>query len=238
VTSSVWKILPESLKTGVHVVVVIPALNEAATIGRVVADVSRFGMALVVDDGSSDGTGALAREAGARILTMAKNSGYEAALDAGFAEADRLGADIVITFDADNQFAANLIETIAKPIWSNEADIVIGNRGEYARFSERLFGMYSKVRFGIPDALCGLKGYRIDLYRRYGRFDSGRSVGTELAFQAIRNGARRAVISTPVRPREGGAPRFGQGLRANMRILTALGDAIRDDLKHWFGRKT
>lgn len=221
-----------------HVVIVIPALNEAATIGRVVSDVIRHGTALVVDDGSSDDTGALAREAGAKILSMAKNSGYEGALDAGFAEADRLGADIVVTFDADNQFAADLIETVAKPIMANEADIVIGNRGEYARLSERLFGIYSKARFGIPDALCGLKGYRIDLYRRYGRFDSGRSVGTELALQAIRAGARHAVIATPVRPRESGAPRFGQGLRANLRILTALGDAIRDDLKHWFGRET
>ena len=86
-----------------HVVIVIPALNEAATIRRVVADVIRHGTALVVDDGSSDGTGELAREAGAHVLTLARNIGYEGALDAGFAEAARLGADIVVTFDADNQ---------------------------------------------------------------------------------------------------------------------------------------
>ena len=231
-TSCSWKTLPESPKTAVHIVIVIPALNEAATIARVVADVIRYGTPLVVDDGSSDGTGEFAREAGAEILTLAQNCGYEGALDAGFAEADRLGADIVVTFDADNQFAADLIEAIAEPIKTARADIVIGNRGEYARFSERLFGMYSKFRFGIPDALCGLKGYRIDLYHRYGRFDSGRSVGTELALYAVRTGARRAVVSTPVRPREGGPPRFGQGFRANLRILTALVDAIRADLKH------
>ena len=97
--------------------------------------------------------------------------------------------------------------------------------------------MYSKLRFGIPDALCGLKGYRIDLYRNYGRFDSGRSVGTELALHAVRTGARLSILSTPVKPREAGVPRFGQGIRANLRILAALGDAIHSDLKHWFQQK-
>lgn len=221
---------------GPRIVIVIPALNEAETIGHVVKTVSAFGTALVVDDGSSDGTGSLADKAGAHTVVQPRNGGYERALEAGFAEADRLGAEIVITFDADNQFAADLLSKVAAPLLSGTADIVIGNRGEYARITERLFGWFTKLRFGVPDILCGLKGYRIELYRRHGRFDSGRSVGTELALFALRSGMRCVVVPTPVRSRDSGAPRFGGILRANRRILVAFGDALANDLKHCFGK--
>lgn len=221
---------------GPRIVIVIPALNEAETIGHVVKTVSAFGTALVVDDGSSDGTGRLAEEAGAHVVVQARNGGYERALEAGFAEADRLGAEFVITFDADNQFAAGLLAKVAEPLLTDKADIVIGNRGQYARVSERLFGWYTTLRFGVPDILCGLKGYRIDLYRRHGRFDWGRSVGTELALFALRSGLRCTVVPTPVRPRDTGAPRFGGIIRANRRILAAFRDALANDLRHCFGK--
>ncbi len=228
--------LREMSKTGLRVIIVIPALNEAETISHVVKTVSAYGTALVVDDGSSDGTGCLAQDAGAHTVVLNQNGGYERAIEAGFDEADRLGAEIVITFDADNQFDAELLATVAEPLQSGRADIVIGNRGEYARISEWLFGCYTKLRFGVPDILCGLKGYRMDLYRRHGRFDSGRSVGTELALHALRAGSRCSIIPTPTRPREVGMPRFGRGIGANLRILTAFRDAIGNDLKHCLRR--
>ena len=223
---------------GPRIVIVIPALNEAETIGHVVESVSAFGMALVVDDGSTDGTGGIATAAGAHTVVQKRNGGYERALEVGFAEAGQLGAELVLTFDADNQFDAALLERVAEPLLSGTADIVIGNRGQYARISERLFGWYTRLRFGVPDILCGLKAYPVDLYHKHGRFDSGRSVGTELALYALRSGMRCAVVPTPVRPRDSGAPRFGGILRANRRILVAFCDALAIDMRHWFGKPT
>jgi glycosyltransferase involved in cell wall biosynthesis len=220
----------------VHVIAVIPALNEAGTIAQVVRDVGHYAQPLVVDDGSTDETADLARSAGAEVVELPQNLGYEGALDAGFSRAGALGADVVVTFDADSQFAAELIAEVSAPIIANDADIVFGERGEYARISERIFALYTQLRFNITDALCGVKAYRMVWYHRYGRFDSGRSVGTELALHAVLHGARYTVVSTPVRPRESGNPRFGQGLRANLRILTAMLDGMYMDLRSKFQR--
>jgi len=110
-------------------VAVIPAKDAAATIGTVVRALrSRFpdGEVVVVDDGSSDETGAQAREAGAVVVTHEVNQGKGAALQSGFDEALRRGADAVLALDADGQHdvaaAPGLIAALA------DADLVIGSR--------------------------------------------------------------------------------------------------------------
>jgi glycosyltransferase involved in cell wall biosynthesis len=212
-------------------IILLPAYNEAATIEPVVRAVSAYGTVLVVDDGSTDGTGTLAERAGARLLRLETNRGYDGAMEAGFAEADRLGAAVVATFDADGQFDAAMLALLLEPLRSGRVDLVIGQRPSTARLAEALFGLYTRLRYGVRDILCGVKAYRITLYRGHGRFDNGRSVGTELALAAIRGGARFETVDVDVRPRQGGKSRFGQGLRANGRILTALYDAVWADLR-------
>lgn len=212
-------------------VILIPAHNEAATIAEVVRSVAHYGTPLVVDDGSTDDTGALARGAGAEVLRLDKNVGYAAALNAGFAEADRLRADVVATFDADGQFDAVLLGDMLAPILMQRADLVLGQRPHPARFAEMLFGLYSRLRLGVRDPLCGLKAYRMALYRAHGCFDGGRSVGTELAITAIRRGARFETVEIPINRRRAGPSRFGRGMRANGRILTAMRLAIAADLR-------
>lgn len=217
-------------------VIVLPAHNEAASIARVVQQVLPYGQPIVVDDGSTDATAALAGEAGATVVRLARNQGYERALEAGFARAETLAADAVVTFDADGQFEAGLLAGMLAPIAAGRADLVLGLRPRTARFSEWLFGRYTKLRYGVDDILCGVKAYRMELYRRHGRFDGGRSVGTELALAALRRGARFATVPVPVKPREEGPSRFGRGLRSNLRILTAMRLAICADLRHIFAR--
>jgi hypothetical protein len=129
--------------------------------------------------------------------------------------------DIVVTFDADGQHDASILDQIIQPLARNQADIVIGIRPRTARFGEALFGFYTRMRYGVSDILCGLKGYRIDLYKSRGHFDSYGSIGTELALAALAGGARKAIVRVPIHAR-GGRPRFGQGLKANWRILRAM----------------
>src|SRR5688500_12776175 len=86
-------------------VVVIPALNEEATIARVVREIPTDikGIdemeALVVDDGSTDGTAAAGRNAGARVLSLGRNLGNGAAVAMGLEAALRIQADIIVTID-------------------------------------------------------------------------------------------------------------------------------------------
>src|SRR4051812_36924635 len=86
-----------------RVAIVIPAYNETATIARVVREVERFGTPIVADDGSHDDTAAASSAAGAVVVRNLVNRGYDAALNAGFAEAAERNFEYVVTFDADGQ---------------------------------------------------------------------------------------------------------------------------------------
>lgn len=209
--------------------VVIPALNESATIVEVVKGVRGGALPIVVDDGSSDDTGALARAAGAHVVRHETSRGYEAALQSGFEAAAALGARCVATFDADGQFAPESLWEALAPVTAGTADLVIGIRPSPQRMAEALFGFYTRARFGVPDILCGLKAYSIDLFHLHGRFDGTHSVGTELALFGLRRRVRTVMIQVPVRPRRD-RPRFDSSFRANRRIARAAIAAIRADL--------
>lgn len=203
-----------------RIAVVIPALNEAATIGAVVANVSRYGMAIVVDDGSSDETGALAAAAGATVLRHEVNLGYDQALNAGFDCANRLDCAYVVTMDADGQHDPTRLASFIQML-DDGADVVVGIRDRRQRLAEYIFSWVAFAKWGIHDPLCGMKAYRIGLYRALGHFDSYDSIGTELAIFAAKAG--KNVVQPHVKTAErNDAPRFGRRYSANRRILRAL----------------
>jgi glycosyltransferase involved in cell wall biosynthesis len=224
VTASEPLTSPET--TALQVAIVIPAWNEEATIERVVRSVLPGRTVIVVNDCSNDATASIAEAAGAMVVNHAANKGYDGALQSGFERASELGMDVVVTFDADGQHDASILDEIIQPLARDQADIVIGVRPRTARIGEAVFGLYTRLRYGVGDILCGLKGYRIELYRRRGHFDSYGSIGTELALAALATGARVAVVPVPIHDRED-QPRFGQGLRANGRILRAMWHGLR-----------
>ena len=199
--------------------IIIPALNEAATIGSIVASLTGTGHVIVVDDGSSDRTGDIARAQGASVVTHAVNRGYDGALNSGFARAAELDCAYAITLDADGQHPAEKIGEFVGAL-DQGADLVLGVRDRMQRFGESAFAILTRARFGIGDPLCGMKGYRMALYHSRGHFDSYGSIGTELMLFAAANGAK--IVQIPLESRErAGAPRFDRLLRANLRILCA-----------------
>jgi glycosyltransferase involved in cell wall biosynthesis len=111
---------------------VIPALNERHNIGRLVSALrGRLGpeiTVIVVNDGSTDDTGALARAAGALEVRHAFPLGYGAALQSGFRLAHALGAQVVVTLDADGQHDPASVTDLLKPLQEDGADVVIGCR--------------------------------------------------------------------------------------------------------------
>lgn len=111
-------------------VAVIPAYNEEARIADAVRDAARFVDAVVVtDDCSRDATGARAHEAGAYVLRHIINRGQGAALQTATDFAlEKLGADIIVHFDADGQMMGEEIPMLCEPVKHGEADIVLGSR--------------------------------------------------------------------------------------------------------------
>lgn len=212
------------------VAIVIPAFNEAETIAGVVRAVSGYGTPVVVDDGSTDDTGARASAAGAVVVRQHPNRGYDAALAHGFDKADEIGADVIVTADADGQLDPASIAPMIERIEQGQARMVLGIRESgAARWSEALFNLYCRLRFGVPDILCGMKGFHIDVYRAYRTAMDMPSVYTAMALSALRAGVPLALVSVPVRARPG-ASRFGGAWRANAKIARSLGRAILDDV--------
>lgn len=113
------------------ILIIIPALNEAESIQRVINSVRQQipqADVLVMNDGSSDATGKCAEAAGAMVLHMPYNIGIGASVQAGFQFADKQGYDVVVRNDGDGQHDAAEITRMLETLASGGADIVIGSR--------------------------------------------------------------------------------------------------------------
>ncbi len=126
--------LPAPAPDRPRVIALIPAHDEAPRIAAVVRGTAAHLPVLVVDDGSTDGTAAVAREAGADVLELRPNAGKGAALRAGFRHALAGGCDAVVTLDADGQHdpaeIPALLAALAAPRAPGSAppDLVVGKR--------------------------------------------------------------------------------------------------------------
>lgn len=109
--------------------VIVPAFNEAAKITSVLEGLRvTFNNVVVVDDGSSDGTEGVARDARASVLRHRVNLGQGAALQTGFEFALQQGAEIVATFDADGQHRVEDLQRLVEKLGSSTYDVVLGSR--------------------------------------------------------------------------------------------------------------
>ena len=125
-------------------IIQVPCFNEAETLHRVVTDLpSRIDgidsiETLVVDDGSGDGTAAVALGLGVdHVMRHNRNRGLAAAFATGLDASLRLGADVIVNTDGDHQYPGSAIERLVEPIVSGRADLVVGDRrpGEDKKFS-------------------------------------------------------------------------------------------------------
>jgi glycosyltransferase involved in cell wall biosynthesis len=119
------------MEIGLHpnVWVICAAYNEATTIGRVVTELASAGhQAIVVDDGSGDGTRHIAAAAGAHVVAHPINLGQGAALQTGIDYALAQGADILVTFDADGQHRVSDIPRLLDALRRERADFALGSR--------------------------------------------------------------------------------------------------------------
>jgi len=113
------------------ILAIIPAFNEEHCIAKVVQELRSLNFTidvLVVDDGSSDRTGHVARSAGAQVLTLPFNLGIGGAVQAGYQYAFRYGYDIAVQIDGDGQHDTAFLQRLITPIVKGDSDCVIGSR--------------------------------------------------------------------------------------------------------------
>ena len=150
--------------------VVIPAFNEGAAIGSVIAGLRAYASNIVVvDDGSIDGTAAAAHEAGAIVLRHVINRGQGAALQTGIEYVLRRGASAIVTFDSDGQHSPADVPTLLAPLRDGRADVVLGSRflgstesmPRLRRIVLHLAVLFTRMVSGlrVTDAHNGLRGF-------------------------------------------------------------------------------
>ena len=157
-------------------IIQIPCLNEEQTLPETLKDLPKSlnGIddieVLIIDDGSTDRTVEFAKEHGAHhVLRLTNNKGLAKAFIFGISHSLKLGADIIVNTDADNQYFGGDIEKLVQPILDKRADIVIGNRQveTISHFSpikillQKLGSWTVRQLSGttIPDATSGFRAY-------------------------------------------------------------------------------
>ncbi len=157
-------------------IVQIPCFNEEKTLPMTVKDIPRDikGIdkveVLVIDDGSTDRTSNVAKELGVEhIVRFNRNKGLAKAFSAGLDACLKLGADIIVNTDADNQYKGEDIPKLIKPILEGEADIVIGDRQidtikDFSFLKKKLQKIGSLVvrqvsGTDVPDATSGFRAF-------------------------------------------------------------------------------
>jgi glycosyltransferase involved in cell wall biosynthesis len=123
----------------VRLIIQIPCFNEEANLADTLAalphHVPGFDVVetLIIDDGSTDATADVARRAGATyLLRFPVNLGLARAFSAGLDAALKLGADVIVNTDADNQYRGSDVAQLVRPIVAGEAEMVIGDRAPHA----------------------------------------------------------------------------------------------------------
>jgi len=170
-------------------IIQIPCLNEAETLAITLADLPRevpgFDTVewLIIDDGSRDETVEVAKANGVdHVVTHARNQGLARAFMTGLDACLRLGADVIVNTDADNQYNADDIPNLTAPIIAHRADIVVGARPiesieHFSRIKKLLQKLGSWVvrmasNTDIPDAPSGFRAMTRDAAMRFNVFNS------------------------------------------------------------------
>jgi glycosyltransferase involved in cell wall biosynthesis len=160
----------------VKLIIQIPCLNEEdqlpATLGALPREVPGFDVVewLIIDDGSTDRTIEVARAHGIdHIVKLTNNKGLATAFQAGLDASLKLGADVVVNTDADNQYSADAIPALVAPIVNREADMVVGDRNvrniEHFSFVKKVLQVAGSWVLrqasgtDVPDATSGFRAY-------------------------------------------------------------------------------
>jgi len=226
-------IVPDSSEQRSTIAVAIPCYNEAAAVEAVVAAwrAALPGAEIVVfDNNSSDGTGAIARRLGVRVVEV-RDQGKGHAVRAIFEDlADR---EVVVMVDGDGTYPADLAPILIEPVLAGRADMVVGARRPVASpgamspirgAGNLLIGSAFRLLIG-PGTRDLLSGYRV-FGRHFREVVRPRSTGfeieAELAGQAVARSLRVVEIPVPYHPRIAGTASKLRALRDGRRIVLAI----------------
>ncbi len=226
-----------------RLLIAIPVYNERKYVGRVLNEIRRFHPdMLVIDDGSTDGTGPildeLAADGGLRVIHHPGNLGYGQSLIDAFGFADSHGYDWVITMDCDEQHEPEMIPQFVRQIRKDCWDLISGSRylrprgdddlppGDRRTINAQITATLNDLfHFGITDAFCGYKAHRVSSLRRLSLTETGYAFPLQLWPQVFHAGLRlkeipvRLIYNDPNRHFGGNLDDAGNRLRHYLAVL-------------------
>ncbi len=235
-------------------VVVIPAFNEAVSVGAVVRAVPQAidgvrTTTLVMDDGSRDGTADAARAAGAMVCSLGRNVGQGVVLRLGYRLASARGARYIATADADGQFDPGELPRLVAPLVAGEADFVNGSRrlgrniqaDPVRRAGVVVFGALLSALTGtrITDPSNGLRAWRTEVTDTVG-LKQPQYQTSELLIRTIAHGFRVLEVPATMYERSAGMSKKGGNWRYGLRFARVIATTAweeRAGLPRWRVRR-
>jgi glycosyltransferase involved in cell wall biosynthesis len=218
------------------VVAVIAALDEEGGLATVLREIPREACGLgvdvlVVDDGSTDGTSAVARAGGAYVVRLERNCGHGVALRVGYRLARERGARFIVTLDGDGQWNPTELQKVLEPVVAGEADFVIGSRVLGAteiddRFREagvHVFGALVRLLTGsrVTDTSSGFRAMRVEVTETV-RQQQVQYQTSELLIGALAQGYRVAERPITQRRRMAGESKKGHDALYGVRYARVI----------------
>jgi glycosyltransferase involved in cell wall biosynthesis len=216
------------------VAAIIPVLNEQGAIGPTLRGLPPGLLVIVVDGGSTDGTVAEARAAGAVVLEEHRR-GYGQACASGAAIAAQQGAEIVVFLDGDGADDPAAIPRLVAPVRDGAKDFVIATRAHRAAGSMgwhqiaagRLIGAAVGVLCGFRYTdMCALRVIRVDTLERLGMREMGYGWNLEMQMRAAIAGLRIEEIPVAYRRRIAGTSKVAGSLRGTLRAGTRIAQVL------------
>ena len=186
-------------------IAIIPAYNEEVAISAIIKMSLKFvDYVLVVDDGSTDRTSQIAKDAGARVIKHYNNLGKGVSLKDAFAEVR--GYDIVVTIDGDGQHNPNEMPELMRPIREGRADLVNGSRylggrddaSAYRRAALKVLDIATNITSGthVTDSQSGFRAFSGKTIQCFRFRDTGFGIESEMLADAAENNLR--ILEVPI----------------------------------------
>jgi len=214
--------------------IIIPARNEEIPLPKVVTEIpsAQTDVVIVVDNGSTDRTAEVAREAGA-VVVIEERPGYGYACAAGVGVASDLGMEIMVFLDGDGSFDPGQIPDLVALIEDGRADLVLGSRSTggmergamppHARFGNWLMARLMRFLYGLRVTDLGpYRAIRADLLAALGMREMTYGWPTEMMVKAAKRGARVVEVPVRYRVRRGGRSKVSGTVRGTMLATYAI----------------
>ena len=191
-----------------EITVGIPAYNEEKNIGQIITKLKKITDKIIVcDDGSTDSTGKIATEMGAKVIRHEKNLGYGSAIRSIFLKAREEKSESLITLDSDGQHRIEDIDVVVEPLRTGKADLVIGSRflnndgknvPSYRKTGIKILTKLANTSLEqkITDSQSGFRAYGKRVIQEVTPSESGMGVSNEILIKASKKGFQ--IIEVPI----------------------------------------